>query len=702
MSNKEKRKKMKNLTKISIIFMLVASSLTMYAQGESEKFKTMNREEIMQLSLDDLLELSMENLLTLAQKLGISIDELLNMKTNVASKTTFSPRETPGIVSIVTKDEIRLSGARDFIDVLRLIPGFEFGYDVQGVVGVGLRGNWVHEGKILLLIDGQQMNELSYNNIPFGNHFPVDQIKRVEIIRGPGSAIYGGSAELGVINIITKNGIDIKGAEISGTYGQMEKSMGRMNVNANTGFSYKEWDISAKVFFGKANRSDQIFTEYIDSLENTIDLSDGGSEIQSQHLNFGAKNKNLSMRLIYDDYKTYYNYFDKDLEENHGAYNEFRSILGELKYDLKISDNFSITPIFNYKFSRPYYEQEYWRNFYVNRYSGTILGNYKLNNNIFIVAGIEGLSDNAKCLEDSGYFYSNGKNTMQLHNLAVFTEGTIKIKKLNLIAGIRTENNSEYGLAFAPRIGATSVFNKFHFKTLFSGAYRSPTVGNIDVASEIKAERSFVSEIEFGYRINDHMFVTANVFDIQINNSIIYYDNGGWDPGIDWGYKNSDNTGSNGLELEFKMLYEKGFASVNYSYYTQTFRKVPELYMVSQNKKTALALPQNKISINLNYSPVRNLRVGPTLIVLGKRYGYNATDDYDEGLISEFDASYLLNLALTYDNLIRKGISMSIAVHDILNQKPIYIQPYNGWFHPYPGRSREIILKLVISTEIFK
>lgn len=693
---------MKLMKYIFVLLFLVIFSVAAYSQADSLRLKGMTREEILQISQDELLDMSMEDLLYLSQKLGISIDELLNMKTSVASKTVLTPRETPGIVSIITGDEIKFSGARDLIDVLRLVPGFDFGYDVQGVVGIGLRGNWVHEGKLLLLVDGQQMNELSYYNFAFGNHIPVDQIKRIEIIRGPGSAIYGGNAELGVISIITKNGKDIQGAEISGTYGQMQKSAGRTNLNLNTGFSKKDWDFTAKGFVGKANRSDQPFTEYIGDNENIMDLSQGGSEIKTQHYNVGVSNNNLSFRLIYDDYKTRYNYLNDSLDGYDGIYNEFRSVLGEIKYDLRINDKLSLIPKINYKFSRPYYEKDYWRNFNNNRYSGTLLLNYLLSKKSTVVAGAEWLTDNGYCINDSGYFYSNNSRNLKINNFSAFAEGTVRLRKINVVAGFRTELNSEYGWAIAPRFGLTGVFNKFHFKSLFSGAFRSPAIGNIDISSEIKPEQSFISEIEFGYRINDYMFITANVFDIIINNSIIYYDNGGWDPGTDWGYTNATRAGSDGIELEFKGMYSKGFVTVNYSYYTQAYRPVYELYAVPGHENSALGLPGHKMGFLFNYRPVSYLAICPSFVILGKKYGYTNVDEEDNAVVEVFDPSCLLNLSLTYENVLHKGLNISLAAQDILNQIPPYIQPYNGQFAPYPGSSREILLKISFSTDLFR
>jgi outer membrane receptor for ferrienterochelin and colicin len=691
---------MKKNSKILIILIFISSVL--YGQFDSTKLSTMTREEILQLSQDDLLEMSMEDLIYLANKMGISIDDLLNMKTSVASGATYSSRETPGIVSIITKEEIKSSGARDLIDVLRLVPGFDFGYDVQGVVGQGLRGNWVHEGKILMMVDGQPVNESSYFNIPFGNHFPVDQIKRVEIIRGPGSAIYGGNAELGVINIITKKGADIQGVEFTGTYGQMQHSMGRANLNVNSGFTAKDWDISAKAFIGKANRSDQLFTEYIDDPDNVIDLSEGGSEIGTRQAMLAATNQKLSINLLYDDYRSRYYYYADSATGNESIYNEFRTMIGEIKYHLKINEKLSLIPKFSYKFGRPYYEQDYWRNFRVNRYTGNLLLQYELSETASLVTGVEWLTDKGHCIYDSGYFYSNNSQDMRIDNLAGFAEASVKWNKLNLVGGFRAEHNSEFGWAMAPRLGATSVLSRFHFKVLLSGAFRSPGIGNIDISKGIEPEKSFVSEFEIGYRISDYMFVTANVFDIKISNSITYYDNGGWEPGVDWGYKNSDNAGSDGFELEFKAMHPKGYATVNYAFYTQALRSIPELYSVLGHENSALGLAQHKIGINLNYRPVPDLSIGPSLVILGKKYGYTSVDEEGNPLISGFDPSFLMNLAVNYDNLFHKGFSIGLAAFDLLNEKPVFIQPYNGWFSPYPGRSREILVKITLSTDLFK
>jgi len=257
-------------------------------------------------------------------------------------------------------------------------------------------------------------------------------------------------------------------------------------------------------------------------------------------------------------------------------------------------------------------------------------------------------------------------------------------------------------LGIVPRIGATGIFNKFHFKALFSGAFRSPGIGNIDVASEIEPEVSYVTEFELGYRINDNMFITANLFDIFINHSIIYFDYGGWTPVVDWGYLNADKSGSDGFEMEIKSKYAKGYLSANYSFYTQAFRTIPESYAVPDHENSALGLSQHKIGFNGNYRPLNNLYISPSLSFYGKRYGYNSLDEDENPMIAVFNPYFLFNFSVTYENLFRRGININLSVYDLFNQKPPFIQPYNGWYFPYPGSSREILLKIILNTELLK
>jgi outer membrane cobalamin receptor len=151
-----------------------------------------------------------------AEEPDLGIDRLkllLSTPVIAATRQSVPIRESAGIVTLLDRSDIQASGARDLVELLRMVPGLDFGSDTNGVVGIGVRGNWGHDGKVLLLVDGLDMVEPLYGTNPFGGHYPLGNVERIEVIRGPGSAVYGGFAELAVINVITRRGAKIDGLE---------------------------------------------------------------------------------------------------------------------------------------------------------------------------------------------------------------------------------------------------------------------------------------------------------------------------------------------------------------------------------------------------------------------------------------------------------------------------------------------------------
>ncbi|HXD92780.1 MAG TPA: TonB-dependent receptor plug domain-containing protein, partial [Bacteroidia bacterium] len=318
-----------------LLFIFLISGYVSYAQeptnpvaiADSTKKDTLNYYD---MTIEQLLSLK-------AHGVPSELEKLINSLISVASKKPLNVRESPSIVTLVTAEEIKNSGARDLIDVLRLVPGVDFGVDVQGVVGIGMRGNWAHEGKVLILLDGQEMNEILYATTQFGNHFPIDQIKKIEIIRGPGSAIYGGYAEYGVINIITKQGGDINGVAVSGIYGQSEKDYMRRNINLSAGKKLGDFEWSVSGMIGQGQRSDQNYTDVHGNSYSMI----GNSALNPAFANIGVSYKGLSFRAIGDFYHTttqdgYDAIYPKPYTQN------FNSMYFELKYLWKVSNKLTI------------------------------------------------------------------------------------------------------------------------------------------------------------------------------------------------------------------------------------------------------------------------------------------------------------------------------------------------------------------------
>jgi len=667
--------------KILIIFCLLASSsLNVFSQNENTKIDNMTRDEIMNLSQDELLDMSLEDLTLVAQKLGVSIDELLKMKTTVASTSALTPRETPGIISIITEEEIENMGARDLIDVLRMVPGISFGYDDAGVYGIQMRGNWGFEGKVLMLMDGQELNDLKYNVYPFGQHINIHQIKRIEIIRGPGSSIYGGNAELGVINIITKDATDINGVSITSDAGVNGGIVGFSNINLNAGKQVGKWKVSATGNYNRGLWSDKNFRDYDSSSYKPADSSD---LVTSYNANIKVSYAKLSARFILDNYKTHY------LTDSFTYGNEFKTLLGEVKYEFSPVKNLTITPRFNYRNSIPYYAAGWYLNNSITRYTGNVTANWDISKNINIVGGVDYYYDYAKMMEntDSSLFFINdtvnGTSNVSFNNIAVYLQSIIKTKYFNITIGGRFDNNNHYGRDFAPRVGITGIWNKFHAKLLYSKAFRSPSFGNIEFESDIKAENTRVLEFEAGYKINSNMFLTANLFDISIKKPIIWYDNGD----DDCGYLNSKETGTRGLEIEYRLKYVWGYGTLNYSYYIPEPGNTVTIYQVPGHDNSYLGAPNHKLTLNTSFKLNKIFNINPSAIYYSKTYGYLRQFD----VYKEYKQSFLFNLFLSANI---KSFEFGAGIYDIFNQGPAFVQPYQGYNFPFPSPSRQFLIRL--------
>ncbi len=139
----------------------------------------------------------------------LSIDELLQIKVSVASRSQQDSEKAPGSVSIFTREELLLMGVTDLNDLLNHIPGLHSTSGVwQGKYGrYSVRGI-SHQSGVLFLVDGERLNSLYSGGTSFANVFPLENIARIEILRGPGSAMWGTNALLAVVNIVTVKGRD--------------------------------------------------------------------------------------------------------------------------------------------------------------------------------------------------------------------------------------------------------------------------------------------------------------------------------------------------------------------------------------------------------------------------------------------------------------------------------------------------------------
>lgn len=175
----------------------------------------------------------------------------------------------PSIASVVTAEEIKKIGATDLDDILETVPGLHvsvapFGYNsIYQIRGITSETN----PQVLVLING-----IPITNVFFGNRgqawrgMPVENVARVEVIRGPGSAIYGADAFAGVINVISKTPSHIEGVDLGARYGSYDSKEGWLLYGGN----WSELDIGFSLEAGETNGNN----ENIDADAQT--LLDGG------------------------------------------------------------------------------------------------------------------------------------------------------------------------------------------------------------------------------------------------------------------------------------------------------------------------------------------------------------------------------------------------------------------------------------------
>lgn len=637
----------------------------------------------------DLAELLQLSALTDASEL----QKRLNEKVGAASKKAMASRETPSIVSVISAEDILRTGARDLIDVLRLIPGIDFAADVSFITGISLRGAWAMEGKTLILLDGHELNELMYQNVAFFNRFPVDLIHRIEIIRGPGSAIYGGTAEYGVINIITKAAVDDNSLTASASVGILPDALGRTNAQLAFAKSFgKNAVVDASLFRGRAVLSDQEYQDLYKEFE-PVNLTDH-TQTDTYLANVGLRINNFQLRGMLEDYQA----------TDPLLITSFRSAFVTAKNDFKINTKFSLTPFITYTRQRPWRQDyregddQYFDNI-ASRIKAGLYGSYDISRRVNLIVGTESLRDDAESLIDPEYFYGEESVTFKMYSF--YSQALIKHPFVNITGGFRLDKHNAFGAAFVPRLALTKRFGNFHFKTLASASYRAPGIDNINLSENIKPERSTVFELEAGYQLTRDMLLSMNTFIINTRDIIVFYN-------VDLGagdyeqlYGNSARFGTRGLEVSYTFRKNRWNFETNYSYY-QAGKSTVDRYAIPGNPRAYVAFPQHKVVAIGGFDLTKKFSLNMTVNHFSERYAYTTIDEDEAPMMERLRPYTLINANLLYRDLLTKGFSVSLAGFDLLNEKPVTPQAYNGDFAPVPGRSREVNLKVVYTIPLPK
>jgi outer membrane receptor for ferrienterochelin and colicins len=457
------------LHKIFLLFccVLLLTLLPCIAPAGTENEKTAPERDLTELPLEELMEIEVATVYT-------------------ASKFEQKVTEAPSSVSIITSDEIKMYGYRTLADILRSVRGFfitsDRNYAYSGVRGFGRQGDY--NSRVLLLVDGHRINDNLYDSAPIGTEFvvDVDMIDRVEVVRGPGSSLYGGNAFFAVVNVITKRSEDIGGMEVSGEAGSFDSYKGRLTY----GNSFKnglQALVSGTVYDSRGQRL--FFPEFANPAHNNgvtghtdydrfhdvlAKFSYGGFVLEGA---YSSRTKGIPTAS-----------FDTDFNDSRNSTVD-EGWFADLKYERSLDSGVDLM-------GRLFYDSCEFDGSYV--YGGVVQkdlghgrwwgGETQVSTTLFdrnkITAGLE-YRDNYR--QDQVIFNENpfepiASNRRNSRVWAFYLQDEFSIlKNLVLNAGIRYDNYSNFGSTVNPRLALIyTPLEGTVFKILYGTAFRPPNV----------------------------------------------------------------------------------------------------------------------------------------------------------------------------------------------------------------------------------
>jgi iron complex outermembrane recepter protein len=166
-----------------------------------------------------------------------SLEDLMNIQVTSVSKKEQKLSKTGAAIFVITQDDIRRSGATNIPDLLRLAPGVDVARVDANRWAISIRGfNDQHADKVLVLVDGRSVYSPSFSGVFWDMvDVPLEDIQRIEIIRGPGGTVWGANAVNGVINIITMSAAATQGGLLSAGAGNQDRADGLVQYGGSVG-----------------------------------------------------------------------------------------------------------------------------------------------------------------------------------------------------------------------------------------------------------------------------------------------------------------------------------------------------------------------------------------------------------------------------------------------------------------------------------
>jgi outer membrane receptor for ferrienterochelin and colicins len=559
----------------------------------------------------------------------MSLEELLNMTITTASKSDEKVSEAPGVVSVITHDELNRFGGNTLYDILLRVPGLSpVGIYMSDRADVAARGDQVggSASHILLLINGRPVREAIEGGIKseMMKAFPVDIIDHIEVIRGPGSVLYGSNAFSAVINVIT-----IKAEENTFGITDVIGNNGTQGTNGKIVFTDENHDRSL-VIGGRYQTKNKWNTMILDTNAVTIpDEALGG---------YGeVRYKNFTGMVSYDQWENFYGMPHRIPAFPHPyGTAKWKKIFADAGYSKSFNERLTIQ--INTTFSQSLFEVDHFPSTTRNSkdFTAEVTGFYNPSEKIRIIAG--GLYNFVTGIEKSTITDIATTDSSKNSGAGYFQADWKINDAFKIIAGLQANKSEGIKIDLNPRVGVIiSPIARLNFKLLYAQAFRAPSLNEnyMDAATlqgNNNLEPEKVHNIDLGINyMGEKLQAGLNGFYMIQKNIIVQTGTS-----FPREYNNVGEVTIYGIELEGKAYLNKDI-----------FASLSMLYQQSKDTsgtENVTPVPNVGFKTGLSYMSNNGLAISLFNIYQGK-----VDDMYNNAKNPEAKAYDMLNAFASYD-----------------------------------------------------
>lgn len=498
-----------------------------------------------------------------ADDMSSSLLEDLGEQTRIATRTKLNIDYAPGTISILHGDDLMAHGARTVWEALELVPGFEMSMDETGNRQVLVRGvgRTYSSGNIKLLLNDVALNSelLSLAN-PLLN-MPVEQVDRLEVIRGPGSAIYGESAYMGVVNVITRKqgqrvfaALGDKGAAAGGGVLALSDAQRQFDMNLNVAGWKRDGG-------GLRAGEDAGYSEGFGAFSNAPGLANDKYDYKSALFNLNFKKFSLMAQWLEDgagDHFGINSYLPPDerrivTRQRHRTVEARQSFVlsDELQAEFRLGwgdytrqrDRMFLYPAGVYD---PYYYLDL--TYREQRTSAALDVAWEKGHNTWLMGWVFNKID----IEEANSQFNGepSNHWLDLDQKRLISSFTLQDQfratdALTFTAGLRHDRYNDVGGSTTPRLAAVWQAAPGHvLKAQYAEAFRAPTFYEMRFGDQIKPETIATRELGYTYRQGGGL-ARVTVFDSTLRQQIIFDETAGY-------FNLTGASSSRGLELELE------------------------------------------------------------------------------------------------------------------------------------------------------